>query len=158
MQGDAPPPFQASYVAHRGAVLRLLVGMIGPQEAEDCFSETFLKALRAWPPADRERVEAWLLSIAHRTALDALRRSGREVATGDVPEVAVEDDLASLDATALWDAVRRLPPKQRGAVMLRSVLDMSHAQVAAVLECNEVAARRSYADGIAALRGMEVTR
>jgi len=154
------PPFQPFYAAHSAAVLRLLVGMVGPTDAEDCFQDTFLKALRAWPPADTgagARTDSWVLTIAHRTALDLLRRSGREVPVDALPEQAVVDDddrvLATLDAGAMWTAVRALPPKQRGAVVLRSVLDLSHAQVAEVLACSEAAARRSYADGIAALRG-----
>jgi RNA polymerase sigma factor (sigma-70 family) len=150
-------PFQSFFVAHRAAVLRLLVGMVGPADAEDCFQETFLKALRSWPPPVQGRqLDAWVLTIAHRTALDLLRRRiGREVAMAEPPEPATEggSDLAMLDAQELWDAVRALPPKQRGAVVLHTVLDHSHAQAAEVLECSEDAARRSYADGMAALRG-----
>jgi RNA polymerase sigma factor (sigma-70 family) len=148
--------FQSYFVAHRAAVLRLLVGMVGPVDAEDCFQETFLKALRAWPPPVLgHQLDAWTLTIAHRTAIDWLRRAGREVATGDVPERAISDEaeLGVLDAMELWDAVGTLAPKQRAAVVLRAVLDHSHAQAAEVLECSEDAARRSYADGIAALRG-----
>jgi RNA polymerase sigma factor (sigma-70 family) len=152
-----PQPFQSFFVAHRAAVLRLLVGMVGPADAEDCFQETFLKALRSWPPPVQGRqLDAWVLTIAHRTALDLLRsRSGSAVAMADPPEPSASDDtdLAMLDADALWDAVRALPPKQRGAVVLHTVLDHSHGQAAEVLECSEDAARRSYADGIAALRG-----
>ena len=48
----AAPPFQRFLLEHRDAVLRLLVGMVGPIDADDCFQESFLKALRAWPPAD----------------------------------------------------------------------------------------------------------
>jgi RNA polymerase sigma factor (sigma-70 family) len=152
-------PFQAFFAAQRGAVLRLLVGMVGPDDAEDCFQETFLKALRAWPPADvHGRLDSWVLTIAHRTALDLLRTRGREVATDVVPEQPVvgEDErvLAALDAHELWDAVAGLAPMQRATVVLRAVLDYSHAQSAAVLDTSEDAARRSHADGIRALRGM----
>lgn len=150
-------PFQSFFVATRGAVLRLCVGMVGPSDAEDCFQEAYLKALRAWPPADPGgRVDSWMLTIANRTALDLLRTRGREVPSEDLPEQPVvgEDDrvLAALDADELWEAVRALPPKQRASVVLRSVLDYSHAQSALVLDTSEDAARRSYADGIRTLR------
>ncbi len=152
-------PFQPFFAAQRGAVLRLLVGMVGPEDAEDCFQETFLKALRAWPRADvHGRLDSWVLTIAHRTALDLLRSRGREVATEDLPEQPVvgEDErvLAALDAHELWQAVAGLAPMQRATIVLRAVLDFSHAQAAQVLDTSEDAARRSYADGINALRGM----
>ena len=151
------PPFQPFFAATRGAVLRLCVGMVGPDDAEDCFQETFLKALRAWPPRDAGgRLDAWVLTIAHRAALDVLRARGREVATDAAPEQLVLGDdervLAALEADELWAAVGGLPPRQRAAIVLRAVLDYSHAQAAAVLDSSEDAARRAYADGINALR------
>lgn len=157
-----PTAFQACFDAHRAAVLRLCVGMVGPVDAEDAFQETFLKVLRTWPApvAGRRQLEAWVLTIAHRTAIDVLRRR-RDVPVASVPEPAIEDPalLARLEAEELWQAVGGLAPKQRAAVVLRTVLDCSHAQAAEVLECSDDAARRSYADGIAALRRtMEVTR
>lgn len=160
MQPAPPPPFHGFYVAHRTPVLRLLVGMVGPVDAEDCFQETFLKALRAWPPPVAGRqLEAWVLTIAHRAAIDLLRSRGREQASEALPERSTEDDLSALEATELWDAVRGLTARQRAAVVLRTVLDRSHAQAAEVLGCSEDAARRSFADAIAALRGtMEVQR
>lgn len=152
-------PFQSFFVAQRGAVLRLLVGMVGPDAAEDCFQDTFLKALRSWPPTDAQgRLDSWVLTIAHRTALDLLRSRGREAATDDVPDrpVVGEDErvLAALDADELWQAVARLPAMQRATIVLRAVLDYSHAQSAVVLDTSEDAARRSYADAIRTLRGM----
>jgi RNA polymerase sigma factor (sigma-70 family) len=157
MAPTSTPPFQPFFAATRGGVMRLLVGMVGPDDAEDCFQETFLKALRAWPPAAAGgRLDSWVLTIAHRTALDLLRARGREVATGELPEQPVVDDdervLAALEADELWVAVRGLPPKQRATVVLRAVLDYSHATSAAVLGTSEDAARRAYADGIRALR------
>lgn len=159
----APPPFQAFFERERAAVLRLLVGMVGPQEAEDCFQEAFLKALRSWPPVDvGERLGAWMLTIAHRVAIDRIRQVAPVPLEGSAEPTATPTPELAPDE--LWDAVRGLPPKQRGAVVLRLVLDRSHAQIAATLECSEEAARRSYADGLAALRRqvgdgtLEVTR
>lgn len=154
-----PTPFERFHAAHRVGVLRLLVGMVGPDAALDCSQETWLKVLRAWPPEDPDgRLDSWVLTIAHRTALDALRRRGRELPLAELPERAVDGDdgpappLGELGPSELWDHVRALPDRRRAAVVLRTVLDMSHAQAAVVLDCTEAAARRSYADGIAALR------
>ena len=52
----------------------------------------------------------------------------------------------------LWAAVRELPPKQRHAVAYHYVADLAYAEVAAIMGTSEVAARRSAADGIKALR------
>ena len=43
------PPFQRLLEEHRVAVYRFLVAAVGPQEADDCFQETFLAAMRAYP-------------------------------------------------------------------------------------------------------------
>lgn len=147
-------PFQSFYVAHRAGVLRLLVGMVGPDEAQDCYQETWLMALRAWPPADVDgRLDSWALTIAHRCALDRLRNRGTEFAVAQLPEQARDDELlAACEPDELWDAVRALAPKRRAAIVLRIVLDQSHAQAAEVLGCSEDAARRNYADAIAELR------
>jgi RNA polymerase sigma factor (sigma-70 family) len=163
----AAPPFQPFLLEHRAAVLRLVVGMVGPSDADDCFQDAFCRALRAWPPAETgDRLGAWMLTIAHRTALDHLRRRSRgDVPTDELGEL-VAPSVPSTDAppAELWAAVRGLPEKQRACVVLRIVLDQSHAQVAELLDCSEAAARRSYADGLAALRGqvddgrLEVTR
>lgn len=157
----AAPPFQRFLVEHRDPVLRLLVGMVGPADAEDCFQEAFLKALRAWPPADTgDRLGSWMLTIAHRTALDHLRaRGATDIDIDDVGELTAPEAADTLlDAgwadtpDGLWAAVRDLPTKQRTVLVLRIVLDRSHAQVAELLDCSEAAARRSYADGLATLR------
>jgi RNA polymerase sigma factor (sigma-70 family) len=152
-----PPPFQPFYVAHRAAVLRLLVGMVGPDDAHDCFQDTWLKVLRAWPPRDADgRLDSWVLTVAHRTALDELRRRRtRELAAAELPEQADPATvLPSLGPSELHAAVAALPERQRATILLRGVLDLSHAQVAEVIGdgCTVEAARRAYADGLASLR------
>lgn len=174
---ENPLPFQTMFLEQRGPVLRLLVGMVGPADADDCFQDAFLKALRAWPPSDTgTALGSWMLTVAHRTALDHLRRRVvRDRAAADhgaidtVPDqrqaVPVDDSLLWADSPdGLWATVRTLPDKQRAAVVLHLLLDQSHAQVAVLIGCSEQAARRSYADALARLRSrvadgaLEVTR
>ncbi|HEY1640639.1 MAG TPA: sigma factor, partial [Streptosporangiaceae bacterium] len=64
-------PFEAVVAAHGATVLRVCRAVLGPADADDAWSETFLSALRAYPdlPADAN-VEAWLVTIAHRKAID----------------------------------------------------------------------------------------
>ncbi len=148
------PPFQRFLDAHRDAVWRLLVSSVGRAEAEDCFQETFIAALRAYPRlrADSD-LRAWILTIAHRKALDVHRgRARRALPVADVP--AVEDVAAARPPRddGLWDAVRELPSRQRSAVVLRYVADLPHREIATTIGCSEDAARRSLHEGLTKLR------
>jgi RNA polymerase sigma factor (sigma-70 family) len=148
----AKQPFEAVVSGHGPAVLRVCRAVLGPVDADDAWSETFLAALRAYPqlPADAN-VEAWLVTIAHRKAIDITRaRARRAVPAGDLPETAGsqpperDDDLA--------DALSRLPDKQKQAVAYHYLAGLPYADVATVLGGSTDAARRAAADGIAALR------
>ena len=61
-------------------VWRFLVSSVGRADAEDCFQETFIAAMRAYPRLRAgSNLRAWVLTIAHRKALDrtAGGRAGR---------------------------------------------------------------------------------
>lgn len=147
-------PFEDVVAEHGPTVLRVCRAVVGPVDAEDAWSETFLSALRAYPqlPADAN-VEAWLVTIAHRRALDVGRaRSRRPTPTGDMPEQAApRADPASRDPD-LWDALARLPAKQRQAVAYRHIAGLPFADIAHLLGNSPDAARRAAADGIKTLR------
>src|SRR5579872_7324501 len=116
------PPFQVLLDRHSEDVWRLLRAMVGAQSAEDCFQETFLAALRAYPrlrPDSRPR--AWLLTIAHNKAIDHLRRARRERPTDAQP--ADEAPPRGGADREIWGAVAALPPRQRAAVSLRFIGD-----------------------------------
>jgi RNA polymerase sigma factor (sigma-70 family) len=146
------PPFQRLLDDNRDAVYRYLLYAAGPDEADDCFQETWLAALRAYDRLrSAENLRGWLLRIAHNKAMDAARgRSRRPVPVEAVPEraTAATDGLDP----ALWAAVAELPPKQRGAVLLRFVADLDHAGIALALDCSPEAARRSLHEGLNRLR------
>src|SRR3954447_12090107 len=147
------PPFQAVLDEHRDTIARFLVAWVGSQEAEDALQETLISALRAYPRLRAgSNVRAWLLTIAKNKAMDSHRARKRQpVLVGDAPEVGHADGMPEHDE-ALWDAVRELPPKQRAAVTLRFVGDLSHSEIGAVLDCSEAAARRSLHEGLTKLR------
>jgi RNA polymerase sigma factor (sigma-70 family) len=148
-----PPPFPRFLEEHRDAVYRFLVATAGPGEADDCFQETFLKALRAYPDLeDGTNLRAWVLTIARRTAIDAHRARRRRPQPAADPEPPAVDGTPELGDPALWAAVRALPPRQRAAVALRYVSDLPYAQVGRVMGCSEEAARRSAFEGIRRLR------
>ena len=125
---------------HGPAVLRLCVARVGRERAEDAFQETMLAALRAYTDLrDAGAVRSWLLAIAVRTTVDDLE------AVAGAAEPAPRDD-------ALWGLVRALPDKQREAVTLRYMADLSHREVAEVMGTSEEAARRNVLEGLRRLR------
>jgi len=157
---DAPPPFQTFLDANSEVVWRYLVSTVGRGEAEDCFQETFISALRAYGRLrNASNLRAWVLTIAHRKAIDAHRARARRAEP--VAEVEVLDGRVSAapceGEASLWQAVRELPPRQRSAVTLRFVGDLQHRDIAAAIGCSEEAARRSLHEGLAKLRAEVAT-
>jgi RNA polymerase sigma factor (sigma-70 family) len=148
------PPFQAVLDEQGEDVYRFLIALAGRQEADDCFQETLMSAIRAYPKLDPSaNVRAWLFTIARRKAIDAHRARGRRaVPVAAVPEAPAESNGAGGMDLELWALVRELPPKQRAAVGLRFVADLSHAEVGVALDCSEEAARRSLHEGVKRLR------
>jgi len=132
--------------------MRVCRALLPVAEADDAWSETFIAALRAHPqlrPDSNER--GWLVTIAHRKALDQLRaRSRRAVPAAEVPDRGTTDPGPPDDE--LRAAVAALPDKQRAAVVLHHLAGLPYDDVAAELGGTAVAARRAAADGIARLR------
>ena len=147
------PPFQRVLDEHRSAVWRYLCATAGPHDAADLLQETLVAALRAYPTLrTADNLRSWLLTIAHHKVIDAARaRERRPVPVGAVPERGQVDRIDEGDEQ-LWAAVRRLPEKQRTAVVHRFVADLPYAQVAAVVGCSEDAARQNVRAGLARLR------
>jgi DNA-directed RNA polymerase specialized sigma24 family protein len=149
------PPFQTLLDAHGAAVHRFLVASVGPTDADDCFQEACIAALRAYPRLQHGRnLRAWFMKIAQRKALDAHRaRARRPLPMADPPEVADDGEpLLPVNGQPVWARVRELPEKQRMAVFLRSAADLSYAEVAAALDCSQDAARRNVHEGLKRLR------
>ncbi|MDX6624247.1 MAG: hypothetical protein QOE75_2179 [Solirubrobacterales bacterium] len=149
---SALPPFQRLIDEHAADVMAVLRGAVGRDGAEDCFQETFLAALRAYPELREDsNLRGWLITIAHRKAIDFHRAKGRNpVPVAEVAEVVVEGPGPRDDG--LWNAVGALPPKQRAAVTLRYAADLPHGEIAAALGCSPDAARRSLHEGLKRLR------
>jgi RNA polymerase sigma factor (sigma-70 family) len=148
----ALPPFQKLLDEHATEVMGVLRGAVGRADAEDCFQETFLAALRAYPSLTEARnLRGWLLTIAHRKAIDHHRASGRRpMPVAEVTETETIDPPPM--ENGIWAAVGALPPKQRAAVALRYACDLPHAEIAAALGCSPEAARRNLHEGIKRLR------
>ena len=148
------PPFQALLDSHSGEIYRFLVATAGPANADDCFQETWISAMRAYPRLrSSDNLRAWLFRIAKNKAVDAHRARNRHaVPVASVPERPAPDGELDLDEPERWAAVRELPPKQRAAVYCRSVLGLPYDELAELLECSRDAARRSVHEGLKRLR------
>jgi RNA polymerase sigma factor (sigma-70 family) len=149
------PTFETIVSTYGGTVLRVCRAVVDVADADDAWSETFLAAMRAYPdlPADAN-VEAWLVTIAHRKAIDITRRIARRAAPMAAPPdtaTAFTDDRLDENAE-LVRALHRLPAKQRQAVAYHYLGGLPYTEVAAVIGGSTAAARRAAADGISTLR------
>jgi RNA polymerase sigma factor (sigma-70 family) len=147
-------PFETLVARHGGTVLRVCRVLLGPHDAEDAWSETFLAAMRAYPDLpDGANAEAWLVTIAHRKAVDVLRARNRQPAPiGDVPESPTALGVPEPADADLWQAVAALPVKQRQTIAYHYVAGLPYAEIAEILGGSTDAARRAAADGVKNLR------
>jgi RNA polymerase sigma factor (sigma-70 family) len=154
--GPTIPPFQTFLEEHRLTVYRFLMATVGPDDADDCFQETFLAALRAYPNLRHgENLKAWVLAIATRKAIDAGRAKSRRPLP--VPDVADVVQLYAQDPDPLlqgpvWQAIRALPPRQRVALVHRVLLDRPYAELAAAMGSSVEAARANVYQALRKLR------
>jgi RNA polymerase sigma factor (sigma-70 family) len=147
-------PFEKVVEEHGRTVLRVCRVILGVHDAEDAWSETFLAAMRSYPGLPgNANVQAWLVTIAHRKAIDVLRARKRQPApVGEIPEVPTELGLPGSADGDLWQAVAALPEKQRQAVAYHYVAGLAYAEIAEILGGTADAARRAAADGVKNLR------
>ena len=148
----ALPPFQAFFDDNRDDVLGFLTALVGPVEADDAFQETWIAALRAYPRLRADsNLRAWVLTIARRKAIDLHRARGRRAfPSDDLPEQAAPP--APDRQPELWRAVGVLPERQRAAVFLRFAGDLTHRDIAAVMDASEDAVRKNVSDGLKKLK------
>jgi RNA polymerase sigma factor (sigma-70 family) len=150
------PPFQSFLEEHRLTVYRYLVATVGSDEADDCFQETFLAALRAYPNLRHgDNLRAWVLAIATRKAIDAGRAKSRRPRPVAEIEEAFErygQDPDPLLEGPVWQAIRDLPPRQRVALVHRVLLDRPYAELAAAMGISVEAARANVYQALRKLR------
>ncbi|MCV7110025.1 RNA polymerase sigma factor [Mycolicibacterium setense] len=153
LQGvKAKPPFETVVRDHGPTVFRVCCAIVGADDADDAWSETFLAALKAYPDLpDGTNFEAWLVTVAHRKAIDLTRtRTRQPMPTDVVPETPGPRSGESFgDLTA---AVQQLPHKQKHAVAYHYLAGLPYSEIAEILGGSAAAARRASSDGIATLR------
>lgn len=148
--------FEAVVQQHGASILRLCLALLPRHDAEDAWSETFLAALGAYPDLPAEaNVQAWLVTIAKRKAIDRHRAAARAPEPMSDPPEHPDAGIRSVDPhdhDDLRAAVRALPPAQREAIALHYLADLPYADVAALTGRSPGAVRRAASDGVGALR------
>jgi RNA polymerase sigma-70 factor, ECF subfamily len=120
-------------------VVRLVIAVAGDDLAEDAAQDTYVRAIRALPAYRGDAgARTWLLSIARRAAVDAVRVASRRRRLtrllADRAEPATVE--VSLGDSALTDELlTRLDPDRRTAFVLTQLLGFDYAGAAAVCEC-----------------------
>ncbi|WP_312183208.1 sigma-70 family RNA polymerase sigma factor, partial [Arthrobacter sp.] len=106
-------------------------------------------------------VQAWLVTIAKRKAIDVHRAAARRpVLVPELPEPGDAGDRGRQvpgpgEHDGLWAALRTLPQRQREALAYHHLAGLPFAEVAVLLGGTEAACRRSAADGLKKLRTMD---
>jgi RNA polymerase sigma-70 factor, ECF subfamily len=147
---DAAGTFIADLYARRhGEIYAYLLRMLrDPELAADLTQDAFVKAYRSYDTLEKdENARAWLYQIAHRVALDDIRRrkilrfvpwSGESHHSEPSPEHLAMDARLSAD---LQRALARIPERQRSALILAELHDLTGVELAAALGVTHVAAR-----------------
>ncbi len=146
------PPFDSLVDEHGPVIFRVLARMLGPLDAQDCWQETFLSALRAYPELPPgSNVRGWLVTIAHHKAIDHIRARQRRPQTA---LLAVDPPAAAQSEPddQLWANVAALPEKQRLAITYRFVTDLPYRAIGELLGNSEAAARQNVREALRTLR------
>jgi RNA polymerase sigma-70 factor, ECF subfamily len=134
---------------HQGEIYAYLLRMMrDPEVTADMTQDTFIKAYKNYDTLEKpENARAWLYQIAHRVALDEIRR--RKIVrflpwTGEARGSAPSAEHLVMDARLSGDlqrALERIPERQRAALLLAELHDLTGLELAAALGVSHVAAR-----------------
>lgn len=137
------------FARHHAEIHAYLVRMLrDPELAADLTQDAFVRAYRAHADLDDpSKARAWLYQIAHRVALDEIRR--RKIIrfvpwTGEARGSAPSAERMVMDLRLSGDlerALKRIPERQRSALLLAEVHDLTGLELAAALGTSHVAAR-----------------
>jgi RNA polymerase sigma-70 factor (sigma-E family) len=121
-------------------------------EAEEIAQHAFVKVYAKWPKVRRDSSDAYLRTVLTRVFLDTRRRGrGRERSVAEPPDTA-SHDVVPHERPGLLRALQDVPPRQRAALVLRFVHDLSVEQVAEALGCSPGTVKSQTARGLEKLR------
>jgi RNA polymerase sigma-70 factor (sigma-E family) len=148
------------YSLHYRALVRLAALLVRDvPTAEEVVQDSFMAMHGGWQRLrDAENALAYLRQavvnrsrsvLRHRTVVD----KNLQKAPPDMPS-AEHGALAQLERSAVVDALRKLPERQREAIVLRYYADFSEAEIAAAMKISRGAVKSHTARGMAALRAV----
>ena len=140
--GRRPATFvEELFAHHHNEIYAYLIRMLrDPELAADLTQDAFVKAYRNYDTLEKpENARAWLYQIAHRVALDHIRR--RKIVrflpwTGEIAGAAPSAEQLVMDAHLSGDlqrALDRIPERQRAALLLAELHDLTGLELAAAL-------------------------
>ncbi|HZQ49729.1 MAG TPA: sigma-70 family RNA polymerase sigma factor [Candidatus Dormibacteraeota bacterium] len=124
-------------------IVRTLFAIVGTRAAaEDCAQEAFTKALRAWQTWSGDvPAEAWIHRIAVNTAISHRRREQIRALPSLLRRLGApppgRDPAGHAEERSVVAELRRLPPKQAAALVLRHYQGYSNREIAASLGVTE---------------------
>ena len=137
------------FAKHHNEIFAYLLRMMrDPEVAADMTQDAFIKAYKNYETLEKpENARAWLYQIAHRVALDEIRR--RKIIrffpwTGESRGAAPSAEHLVMDArlsAPMQRALERIPERQRAALLLAELHDLTGVELAAALGVSHVAAR-----------------
>jgi RNA polymerase sigma-70 factor (ECF subfamily) len=144
---------------HHAILGRLCMALLGAQaDADEAVQETLLRAHRAMGTYRAEgSVKAWLCGIARHVCAHTLetRRKGRELLEVVPTEGEARDAFeVRRKARVLRDALDKLKPSEREAIVLRYVADLSHREIAVTCGLDEAAARKRISRALERMRSV----
>ena len=155
---EAVTGFGSLFAAHHKDLYRLALLLTGGDRslAEEAVSHAFVATLPKWREGDVLEVVPYLRrAVANQVNATFRRRrlERREVMRRHQTEPPTNPgERAVDDRDVLWSALRRLPPKQRSAVVLRYYLDLSEIEAARVLGVSVGTVKSQSARGLVKLR------
>jgi len=155
---DGDAAVAALYARHALGLTRLAQVMLGDRAAaEDVVHDAFAGLYRRWGHlSDAGKAQAYLRSAVLNGCRSALRRAGRTPVAQTVEHApdAAAALLASQARQSVLAALRRLPDRQREALVLRYYLDLSDGEIAAAMSIGTSTVRSTVHRGLAALERM----
>lgn len=153
MQLVSDQSYEAFFKAEYRSLVALGAGMTGNLElAQDLAQDALTRAFQQWTKISQyDRAGAWVRRVMINAAIDAIRRRGREASA--LTRLPATPALVTFDegSDEWWRAVRALPDRQRAAVALYYLEDLSVAEVAHVLDIAEGTVKASLSKARASL-------
>lgn len=145
---SVPPDFDQEFRELYPRAYGLAYRMLGNRAAaEDIAAETMARALMRWDRLDPRRRPGWILKVASNQAIDLLRKKGHTLEPGVID---LEDGTALRIALAV--ALAKLPKRQREAIALRYLSDLSEVETARALGIAVGSVKTHTHRGLATLR------